>query len=54
MSARMNQSDGHQKMQEQAGNTTQDRQQGFKPQSSAPNPGNRPKSGDYLEFEEVK
>ncbi|HEV7781340.1 MAG TPA: hypothetical protein VGO58_08735 [Chitinophagaceae bacterium] len=44
----------HQKMQEQAGNSGQNQHQGFRPQSSAPNTGNRPKSGDYIEFEEVK
>ena len=44
-----------QKMQEQqAGQHPNDQQQGYRPQSTPPNPGNRPKSGDYIDFEEVR
>lgn len=43
----------HQKMQEQSGQFNNTQQDGFKPRSATPNPGNKPKSGDYIEFEEV-
>jgi hypothetical protein len=44
-----------QKMQEQQASQYQnDQQQGYRPRPATPNPGSKPKSGDYIEFEEIK
>lgn len=46
--------DMQQKMQEQQGFNAGQGQQGFGTQASAPKQQTRPKSDDYIEFEEVK
>lgn len=55
MSARMNSSDGHNRMQEgQSPDFNESRQNGSATQPSSPASGPKTKVGDYIDFEEVK